>query len=189
MKKFKIYSAICISYIALLATAIIGIKDPNFSFSAFRVKAEESYNCNAITYGAVVNENFDTQKGSFKYIESESTLVYGTSFDFTYVQCCSHPRYSVGPILVGGATKYGELNIDLMGLECSRVKVYAATHSGEGTGELIVNEVSQKIHSTIDNNYDFTIDYNYEFNKKSIINIKTVGTNRVFISKIVFRTH
>lgn len=190
MNKIKLYSAITVSAVALLAGGIIGAKNPNFGFSSFIARAEDSYSCNSFVFGDVVSTNFDTRTSTFVYDASQSTFVLNTDITISYVQGVNHVKSATGPIKVGGSSKNGELNLTLLNLECSRVIIYAATSTEQASGELTVNSVKLPIHTTADGNYDFTIPYIFNIDRTQTINIKnTLHKGEVYISKIVFRTH
>lgn len=184
MNSIKLYSTITAISIALLAGGIISSTQSSNSL-LFKTKAEEAYNCHEINFGSNVGIANETRMDFFRY---ESSTI---NFSFTTYTACGHNKLATGPIRIGGSSTNGHIVLELENnVLCDRVYIYAATCSNETAATLIVNDVSQAIHTTTDENYDFSTGYLFEFGKKDKIDIKNkLNEGRCLISRIVLRTY
>lgn len=135
-----------------------------------------------IVFGTNVGLENETQ---MKFLRYESATV---NFNISTYSACGHNKLATGPIRVGGSSTNGHMVLNLEdGLLCTGITVYAATMSEDAACNLTVNGETKTLHTTENNDYDFTIPYTFEFSETASLDIRNViHTGRCLISKLVF---
>lgn len=158
---------------------------------------QDDFVCAHIVFGNKIDTkdaNFDltTPETLSEHIEEVSGITYN-DFTLTDFNVCNYRQVSYGTLRVGGSTRAGSFNLNLLnGLECNRAIVYAAGFDGDTSTFLEINGCTNEIHHTTGENYDFTTPYVFDFTANSTLNISNhhiTQNGRSLIYKIVLRVY
>lgn len=179
----------CVAASCVVAT--LGFVSINNQSSILR--AEEPYACADIEFGHTHNSNGYSGSGT---PNPTTTTIEKELFSVVIGANAQHSStYTDYPLKIGGSKsgKYaGNITINFTGT-CDKVMIYAAGWVGDSAACLTIDEDEQSVATTAKGVTEPSYQcYTFEFDKTNTITIgngSPSGSNRVLISKMVFRVY